>query len=167
MVTNAITSFEVKISNGEEILNRKKELLRLSKELSMVLQKEAKKSASESEKLEKLYKASQYAISEIEHRAEVFISEQILNEDKQRFEQMKVAEQQLLDRVALLPQLMESLKRKKAALHFKSDQQLKMESDDITSKYQDYVKNPTNEEGIKLVKRVDMAIFNIDNRNKR
>lgn len=167
MVTNAITSFEVKISNGEKILNQKKELLRLSKELTIVLQKEAEQSACESEKFEKLYKATEYAILEIEHRTEVYIREQIINEDKQRFEEMKLAEQQLLERVALLPQLMESLKRKKAALHFKSDQSLKMESDDITSKYQDYVKNPTNEEGIKLVKRVDMAIFNIDNRNKR
>lgn len=167
MVTNAITSFEVKISKGEEILNLKKELLRLTKELCTVLPKESKEATSESEKLKKLIEANEFAISEVKYRTEIFILEQILNEDKQRFEEMKLAEQQLLDRVALLPQLMESLKRKKAALHFKSDQQLKMESDDITSKYQDYVKNPTNEEGIKLVKRVDMAIFNIDNRNKR
>jgi alpha-galactosidase/6-phospho-beta-glucosidase family protein len=174
MVTNAITSFEVKISKGEEILSLKKQKLQLVEQLSKLLLKSAKSSKGENDKLDKEikskeseFKALDYKILEIEYKTEVFILEQILNEDKERFEQMKIAENQLLERIKHLPMLMETLKKKKSGLHFKSDHQLKLEADELTSKYQDYIMNPSNEEGIKLLKRVDMALHNIDNRRKR
>ena len=111
MVTDSITSYKAKIEKAEAILKLKKEKLDLSQKLTKTLKAEAKKSSG-SEALEKQYKASEYAILEIENETEVFILQSILNEDLERYAEMQKREEELRERISTLGIVVDRIREK-------------------------------------------------------
>jgi len=164
MVTDSITSYKAKIEKAEAILKLKKEKLELSQKLSKTLKAEAKKSSG-SEALEKQYKASEYAILEIENETEVFILQSILNEDLERYAEMQKREEELRERIASIGEVVDRIrekyvKQKRLNKLAKSDSSLTL---DFLQDYQTYMHKPNDVDAVKLLRRADRIEYNLNN----
>jgi len=163
MVTDSITSFKAKIEKAEAILKLKMEKLELSQKLTKTLKAEAKKSSG-SDALEKQYKASEYAILEIENETEVFILKSILNEDLERYSEMQKREEELRERISLLPEIVDRIKdkynaKKRLGKLPKNDS---ADALDFLQDYQAYMHQPNDVEATKLLRRADRIEFNLN-----
>jgi hypothetical protein len=163
MVTDSITSFKAKIEKGEAILKLKSEKLELSRKLAKTLKAEAKKTSG-SDALEKQYKAIEYAILEVENETEVFILKSILNEDLERYSEMQKIEDELRERVAFLPEIVDRIKEKYIAKKRlgKLPKNDSLETSDFLEKYQAYMSNPNEVLAIKLLRRADQIERNFN-----
>lgn len=168
MVTNSITSFEAKIKQGERILQIKKKQLKFAKELAKILSEEAKL-ISGSEALIKEYLSLHYAEKQAEHETEVFIQSAILNEDKERYQNMLEIERQLDDRIPMLAEIIERIK----VAHVNNKRKNQISKDDssecisIVEGHADYINNPSRESAHKLLRRADHVFASMDLYAKR
>ena len=163
MVTDSITSYKAKIEKAEAILKLKKEKLDLSQKLTKTLKAEAKKSSG-SEALEKQYKASEYAILEIENETEVFILQSILNEDLERYAEMQKREEELRERISTLGIVVDRIREKFSKQNrlnklAKSDISLTL---DFLQGYQTYMHKPNDVDAVKLLRRADRIEYNLN-----
>jgi chromosome segregation ATPase len=163
MVTDSITSYKAKIGKAEAILKLKKEKLELSQKLTKTLKSEAKK-LSGSYALEMQYKATEYAILEIENETEVYILQSILNEDLERYAEMEKREAELRERISLLPEIVDRIKdkynaKKRLGKYSKNDS---ADALDFLQDYQSYMHKPNDVEATKLLRRADRIEFNLN-----
>jgi chromosome segregation ATPase len=163
MVTDSITSFKAKIEKAEAILKLKTEKLELSQKLTKTLKAEAKK-LSGSDALEMQYKATEYAILKIENETEVYILQSILNEDLERYAEMEKREEELRERISLLPEIVDRIKdkynaKKRLGKLPKNDS---ADALDFLQDYQSYMHQPNDVEATKLLRRADRIEFNLN-----
>jgi len=164
MVTDSITSYKAKIGKAEAILKLKKEKLELSQKLSKTLKAESKKSSG-SDALQKQYKATEYAILEIENETEVFILQSILNEDLERYAEMEKREAELRERISTIGIVVDRIrekfiKQKRLNKLAKSDSSLTLE---FLQDYQSYMHEPNDVDAIKILRRADRIEYNLNN----
>ena len=164
MVTDSITSYKAKIGKAEAILKLKKEKLELSQKLSKTLKAESKKSSG-SDALQKQYKATEYAILEIENETEVFILQSILNEDLERYAEMEKREAELRERISTIGLVVDRIrekfiKQKRLNKLAKSDSSLTLE---FLQDYQSYMHEPNDVDAIKILRRADRIEYNLNN----
>jgi hypothetical protein len=164
MVTDSITSYKAKIGKAEAILKLKKEKLELSQKLTKTLKAEAKKSSG-SDALEKQYKATEYAILEIENETEVYILQSILNEDLERYAEMEKREAELRERISTIGIVVDRIrekfiKQKRLNKLAKSDSSLTLE---FLQDYQSYMHEPNEVDAIKILRRADRIEYNLNN----
>lgn len=164
MVTDSITSYKAKIEKAEAILKLKKEKLELSQKLTKTLKAESKKSSG-SDALEKQYKATEYAILEIENETEVFILQSILNEDLERYAEMEKREAELRKRISTIGVVVDrirekTIKQKRLNKLAKSDSSLTL---DFLQDYQNYMHEPNDVDAVKLLRRADRIEYNLNN----
>lgn len=164
MVTDSITSYKAKIGKAEAILKLKKEKLELSQKLTKTLKAESKKSSG-SDALEKQYKATEYAILEIENETEVFILQSILNEDLERYAEMEKREAELRERISTIGVVVDRIrekfiKQKRLNKLAKSDSSLTLE---FLQDYQAYMHEPNDVDAVKLLRRADRIEYNLNN----
>ena len=164
MVTDSITSYKAKIGKAEAILKLKKEKLELSQKLTKTLKAESKKSSG-SDALEKQYKATEYAILEIENETEVYILQSILNEDLERYAEMEKREAELRERISTIGVVVDRIrekfiKQKRLNKLAKSDSSLTLE---FLQDYQAYMHEPNDVDAVKLLRRADRIEYNLNN----
>ena len=164
MVTDSITSYKAKIGKAEAILKLKKEKLELSQKLTKTLKAESKKSSG-SDSLEKQYKATEYAILEIENETEVYILQSILNEDLERYAEMEKREAELRERISTIGVVVDRIrekfiKQKRLNKLAKSDSSLTLE---FLQDYQAYMHEPNDVDAVKLLRRADRIEYNLNN----